>query len=69
MISIFQNAPPKVELSEREKNIKKLQKKLSEIRKLKQDHVAGKKLPQTQLDKISKYDEIEAELNLLKIDD
>eukprot|EP00106_Octopus_bimaculoides_P018301 XP_014785743.1 PREDICTED: eukaryotic translation initiation factor 2A-like [Octopus bimaculoides] len=52
---------------DKDKKIRNLKKKITQINKLKEQQKTGKKLDETQLQKISKYDEITKEINELKL--
>jgi translation initiation factor 2A len=60
-------APAKPVVSEHDKRIKKAEKALDAIKKLKQEQASGKVLEKNQLDKISKEKELLAELDDLRI--
>lgn len=57
----------KPQLTETEKKIKGIEKKLDAIRKLKQEQATGKTLEKNQLEKIAKMGELELELQQLKL--
>ncbi|KAH7696508.1 hypothetical protein AAVH_36421, partial [Aphelenchoides avenae] len=63
------NAPPKSQLSETERKIKKVQKTLEDIAKLRERRAKGEALEVNQLAKIDKEQELLAELDALRLEE